>query len=131
MKERSGFNVIPMPAKILAVAVFLITSYVLFFHRPSAIGREVLLIIPCGAFAAGYVLLTGYVYGDAAQRGMPPALWTALAVLVPNCIGFVLYFLLRKPMLHPCAACGCGIADVAYCPRCGQPQPNAGMQPTA
>ena len=69
----------------------------------------------------------GYIYADAARRGMPPIPWTALAVLIPNCVGFVLYFLLRKPILHPCPSCGRGVApDAAFCPRCGQPQMNMG-----
>ena len=54
-----------------------------------------------GLFAAAYVLLAGYVYADASRRGMPAIAWTALTVLVPNAIGFVLYFLLRKPIVHP------------------------------
>ena len=82
-------------------------------------------------FAGAYFLLAGYVYADAVRRGMPPIPWTALAVLVPNCVGFVLYFLLRKPILHPCPSCGRGVApDAAFCPRCGQPQMNLGPQPS-
>jgi uncharacterized OB-fold protein len=54
-----------------------------------------------------------------------------LAVLIPNCVGFVLYFLLRKPILHPCPSCGGGVTpDAAFCPRCGQPQMNMGPQPS-
>jgi uncharacterized OB-fold protein len=42
----------------------------------------------------------------------------------------VLYFLLRKPILHPCPSCGRGVApDATFCPRCGQPQMNMGPQP--
>ncbi|HEY2015554.1 MAG TPA: hypothetical protein VGH38_18750, partial [Bryobacteraceae bacterium] len=51
--------------------------------------------------------------------------------VIPNCVGFVLYFLLRKPILHPCPGCGRGVApDAAFCPRCGQPQMNMGPQPS-
>jgi hypothetical protein len=82
-----------------------------------------------GTLAAAYFLLAGYIYKDAVRRGMPPIPWMALAVLIPNCVGFVLYFLLRKPILHPCHSCGRGVAaDAAFCPRCGQAQGNMGPQ---
>jgi hypothetical protein len=82
-----------------------------------------------GTLAAAYFLLAGYIYADAAPRGMPPIPWTALAVLIPNCVGFILYFLLRKPILHPCPGCGCGVApDAAFCPGCGQPQMKTGPE---
>jgi len=71
------------------------------------------------------------VNDNAVRRGMPPIPWTALAVLIPNCVGFVLYFLMRKPIFHPCPGCGRGVApDAAFCPRCGQPQMNMGPQPS-
>jgi uncharacterized OB-fold protein len=52
-------------------------------------------------------------------------------VLIPNCVGFVLYFLLRKPILHPCPSCGGGVTpDAAFCPHCGHPQMNMGPRPS-
>jgi len=84
-----------------------------------------------GALACAYFLLAGYVYADAVRRAMPPIPWTALAMVIPNCVGFVLYFLLRKPILHPFPGCGRGGApDAAFCPRCGQSQTNMGHQPS-
>ena len=130
MSGRSGFGLVPGPAKILAALAF-----VFFFSEISngygASGPGILIGLVGGTLAGAYFLLAGYVYADAVRRGMPPIPWTALAVLIPNCVGFVLYFLLRKPILHPCPSCGRGVApDAAFCPRCGQPQMNLGPQPS-
>ncbi len=131
MKGTDGFDLIPTAAKALAALVFVCVTLMTllgfglashdFFSLPGGISGVVGFLI--GALAAGYVLLAGYVYGDAGRRGMPPIPWTALAVLVPNCLGFVLYFLLRKPLLQFCPGCGFGISGAAaFCSSCGQPQ---------
>jgi hypothetical protein len=129
MSWRSGFGLIPGPAKILAALNFMIFFFLTFDDR-RANGLGALIGLAGGTLAGAWVLLAGYVYADAVRRSMPPVPWTALAVLIPNCVGFVLYFLLRKPILHPCPGCGRGVApDAAFCPRCGQPQMNMGPQP--
>ena len=99
MSWRSGFGLIPGPAKILAALAFVFFFFgVVEEHRAS--GLRTLIGLAGGTLAVAYFLLAGYVYADAVRRGMPPIPWTALAVLIPNCVGFVLYFLLRKPILH-------------------------------
>ena len=130
MNWRSGLGVIPGPAKIVAVLAFVGFFFgVLGEHPSSSFG--ILIGLVGGGLAAAYFLLAGYIYADARLRGMPPIPWAALAVLIPNCVGFVLYFVLRKPMLHPCPDCGRGVApDAAFCPRCGQPQMNRERQPS-
>ena len=136
MTAKSGFSLIPIGAKVAAALVFLaiVAGLNWFFVDRNTLGlAEVGLVTVIGAmgglFAAAYVLLAGYVYADASRRGMPAIAWTALTVLVPNAIGFVLYFLLRKPIVHPCPNCGCGVAqDAAFCSRCGQSQLNAVVQ---
>lgn len=66
------------------------------------------------------LLLTGYVYADAKRRGMNALLWTLLVILIPKAIGFIAYFLLRKPLLIPCPNCGTEVgSDFPYCPKCG------------
>jgi hypothetical protein len=87
-----------------------------------------------GAVAmAIYIMLVGYVYGDARQRGMNQVLWTLLAVFIPSAVGIILYFILRDPVPVPCPSCGalarkghafcagCGAAVRAACPQCRQP----------
>ena len=85
------------------------------------------------AFLGAYVLLVGYVYGDARRRGMNHVLWTLLAIFIPNAIGIILYFILREPLPVPCPSCetparkghaycaSCGAAVRAVCPHCRQP----------
>ena len=47
-------------------------------------------------------------------------LWTFIAILIPNCIGILAYFLLRKPILRPCPGCKADISpDFRFCPKCG------------
>ena len=128
MSWRSAFGLIPVPAKIVAAFAFVIFFFGMI-AEPRASGAGPLIGLAGGTLAAAYFLLAGYVYRDAVRRDMPPIPWTALAVLVPNCVGFVLYFLLRKPILHPCPSCRRGVApDAAFCPHCGQPQMNMGPQ---
>jgi hypothetical protein len=136
MTAKSGFSLIPIGAKVAAALVFLaiVAGLNWFFVDRNTLGlAEVGLVTVIGAmgglFAAAYVLLAGYVYADASRRGMPAIAWTALTVLVPNAIGFVLYFLLRKPIVYPCPNCGSGVAqDAAFCSRCGQSQLNTEVQ---
>jgi len=129
MSWSSGFGLIPWPAKVVAGFAFVVFFFGVFEEYRTN-GLATLIGLAGGILAAAYFLLAGYVYRDAVRRSMPPIPWTALAVIVPNCVGFVLYFVLRKPILHPCPSCGRGVApDDAFCPRCGQPQTNAGPQP--
>jgi hypothetical protein len=86
-----------------------------------------------GAGMAVYVLLVGYVYGDARRRGMNQVMWTLLAIFIPSAVGVILYFILRDPIPVPCPSCAtparkghaycanCGAAVRAACPQCRQP----------
>lgn len=92
-----------------------------------------LLTLVGGVVLAVYVLLLGYVWGDARRRGMNHVLWTLLALFIPYAVGIVLYFVLRDPLPVPCPACAaparkghafcacCGAAVRAACPGCRQP----------
>jgi hypothetical protein len=67
-----------------------------------------------------YSLLAGYVYGDARRRNMRAVMWTLLVILIPNAIGFILYFILRDPLVTRCPACGGSVrVQFAFCPHCG------------
>jgi hypothetical protein len=86
-----------------------------------------------GGVAAAFVCLCGYVFGDAKRRAMNHVVWTLIAILVPNAIGIILYFILRDPIPVPCPSCGtpsrkghafcasCGAAVRAACGQCRQP----------
>ena len=72
-------------------------------------------------FLAIIILLIGYVNADSKRRGMNALLWTLLVIFVPKALGFLAYFLLRKPLLSPCPQCGTPVrADYAYCQKCGR-----------
>jgi RNA polymerase subunit RPABC4/transcription elongation factor Spt4 len=79
----------------------------------------VLLGIIAGTLIACYILLIGYVNRDAGRRGMSRILWTLIAIFVPNALGIVLYFILRKPRLLNCPQCGVIVEPgFGFCPRC-------------
>jgi hypothetical protein len=67
-----------------------------------------------------WVLLIGYVNGDARRRGMRHTGWTLLAIFTPSGLGVILYFLFREPLLRPCPSCHAGNkTGLSYCPNCG------------
>jgi hypothetical protein len=80
-----------------------------------------------------FVLLVGYVWGDARRRRMNHVLWTLLAAFIPGAVGLILYFILRDPVPVPCPSCGtpalkghafcseCGCEVRVACPQCRQP----------
>jgi len=73
-----------------------------------------------GSLCAIWVLSLGYIYADARRRNMPYIPWTLIAAIVPNLLGFLLYFVLRKPMASPCPQCGLPkTPDQRFCPSCG------------
>ena len=119
-------NVIPVGAKIIAGVVaglaFTGASFVVIHesNMPDDMGRMIIPLL-AGVVVAGYVLLIGYIYGDARRRGMRYVLWTFLAVLAPSAIGILLYFILREARQVHCTKCGCSVSpNFAYCPRCGE-----------
>jgi hypothetical protein len=83
-----------------------------------------------GAMIAFWLSALGFVYADARRRGMPPVLWVLVALLVPNLLGFLLYFALRRPLATACAQCGNAVmAEQRFCAWCGSaatPPPTGG-----
>jgi len=54
---------------------------------------------------------------------MPAWAWVIAAFLIPNLIGFILYFVFRGPLLQPCSSCSKPIqAGEAFCSHCGRLQ---------
>jgi hypothetical protein len=73
-----------------------------------------------GVVIAIWILGLGYVNADARRRGMPPILWTLIAAFIPNLLGFLLYFALRRPIALPCPHCGqATTAEQRFCSWCG------------
>ena len=73
-----------------------------------------------------WVVLIGYIYGDAKRRQMRHVMWTLLAIFVPHAIGMIFYFILRDPPPKTCPGCGhVEKARFPFCPHCGTL-----MQPT-
>ena len=86
-----------------------------------------------GVVIAVWVICLGYVYGDARRRAMPPILSTLMAAFVPNLLGFLIYFVIRRPIALPCAQCGQAMrADHPFCSWCGCQghQPSPGPDPS-
>jgi hypothetical protein len=134
---KDELKIIPPVAKGLAMAVFVgvIVLFAVFSRVPHKVPPFpwwVFLAIVGGAFAAAWILVIGYINADAGRRGMGRVLWTFIAMLVPNCLGILLYFLLRKPFLRECANCHvmvdpgfqfcqiCGFAMSPICANCGR-----------
>jgi hypothetical protein len=81
------------------------------------------IIVPLGivgaTFIACYILLIGYINRDAGRRGMSRLGWTLLAICIPNALGIVLYFVLRKPRILTCPQCSASLEPgFGFCPRC-------------
>jgi RNA polymerase subunit RPABC4/transcription elongation factor Spt4 len=110
--------------RFLSVLVFLLAPA--FFvvvigmdrHAPPFAIRALLGAL-AGAVLGCYVVLIGYINQDAGRRSMSRLLWTLIAIFVPNGLGVVLYFVLRKPRTANCAQCDAKIeSGYSFCPRC-------------
>jgi RNA polymerase subunit RPABC4/transcription elongation factor Spt4 len=87
-------------------------------HAPPVWARPLLGIL-AGLGGVCYLLFIGYINRDAKRRGMSPTLWTLVAILIPNCLGFLLYFILRHPLHSACPQCGNAVqTGFNFCPRC-------------
>lgn len=115
-------SIIPMWAWILAVIAFAALQVVAQVIRqpgdPTHFVRALMGLL-VGAVVACYLLLLGYITRDARRRGMSPVLWTLVAILVPNALGMLLYFILRQPIRSACPQCGSFVqSGFNFCPHC-------------
>ena len=135
-------NVLPRSAMVIAALA--IPIWLVYF--PSSQGRSFLAAkgffssmpdalwfgLTFGVFTAAFFLALGYIYGDAKRRQMPAWAWVIAAFLIPNLIGFILYFLFRGPILGPCSSCGKPIRGAeAFCSHCGCSQGSSSGRVTA
>ncbi len=117
-------RVIPLWAWVLAGIAFVAAQvcFNIVFARhaggPPAWGRA-LMGLGAGLAGSCYLLLIGYINRDAKRRGMSPTLWTIMAVIIPNALGIILFFLLRQPRSSVCPQCGNAVqTGFNFCPRC-------------
>jgi zinc-ribbon domain len=73
-------------------------------------------------FVSCLFFMFGYVYKDAQRRGMHPALWTLLVLILSpayGIIGLIIYLLVREPLPFTCPQCGATVsARFNFCPSC-------------
>jgi RNA polymerase subunit RPABC4/transcription elongation factor Spt4 len=126
---RNALRVVPLGVRVIAAIIYLIASVAIGFgnwektydvHDPEPIWAFTLLAALAPLVVVAWMLLIGYVYGDAQRRGMRHTVWTLLAIFTPSGIGIILYFLFREPLQRSCSSCGAGNKPgLAYCPNCG------------
>ena len=117
-------KIVPAWAWTLAVIVFIAAQWYFNIailhhpHPPAAWVRRLLGVL--AAIAGGaYLLILGYVNRDSKRRRMSPVLWTLVALLIPNGMGILLYFVLRQPLSGACPQCGNPVEiEFQFCPRC-------------
>lgn len=118
--------IIPAWAFIVASIIFVLVPVCFFAlvwareaNPPAPVFQFVIALLPA-TILAFLALMIGYVNRDAGRRGMSRTLWTIIVIVVPNAIGFILYFLLRNPIRTHCPKCAAVVDPrVNYCPSCG------------
>lgn len=73
------------------------------------------------ALIALTILLGVWTYRDAESKGMSGILWTAVVILVPSCIGLIIYLIVRMDNNRvTCSNCNVAVnAKNKYCSNCG------------
>ena len=122
---RAEIRLIPKAMWVVAVLVFLgIEAFfvpAVFRHDPHAPPAALLAFLGAlpGTILGFFMLLVGYVNRDAKRRGMNYGLWTVLVLLIPNAIGYIIYFVVRQPILSACPQCGTTVnREFNFCPKC-------------
>jgi len=128
MTQQSAVLLIAFLAGLVVAAVLLGTARRKVLPRSAMVIKGFLSTMPealwfgltFGVFTAAFFLALGYLYGDAKRRQMPAWAWVIAAFLIPNLIGFILFFVFRGPLLGPCSSCGKPIrGGEAFCSHCG------------
>jgi hypothetical protein len=132
MKRRQFWSVVPQRVRFAACAIVCVavlvglavgfragfdTGQLPIWSQPIA-GAGIGLF--AGSLVAVWILCLGYVYADARRRAMPAVPWTLITALVPNLLGFLFYFALRRPIMSPCPQCGQPVHPAQrFCASCG------------
>ncbi len=134
MSVRQFLDVVPKSVKTIACVIGgggaligLVGALVKLSARGASFPALASIAVPgigfgllAGVVIAIWVLGLGFVYADARRRAMPPILWTLIAAFIPNLLGFLLYFALRRPIALPCPQCGqATTAGQRFCSWCG------------
>jgi hypothetical protein len=121
---KDEISIVPSWVFYLAVVIFVSAFVLLPFltgkdrHAPPFAVR-LLLGAMAGTVLATFTILIAYINRDAGRRRMSSALWTLIAIFVPNGLGIVLYFVLRKPRAANCPHCAAEVEPgYSFCPRC-------------
>lgn len=121
---RNEWRVVPGWSKLLGLLLGAALAVFLFWNfgrepSPPALPFQIFLALFATVILSVLVMLIGYVNRDAGRRGMSRTLWTLVVIFVPNALGFILYFLLRQPLLGACPECGASVKpEFTFCPRC-------------
>lgn len=79
-------------------------------------------ITGCAIVISCMLFILGYVYRDAKRRGMNPALWTIVVLILSpgyGILGLIIYLLIREPLPYPCPQCATSVsARFNFCPNC-------------
>jgi hypothetical protein len=128
MKNRF-LNVVPKAVRVWAVAILAAAVLIGLAVGGSAVADGAALqtmfayaaaALAVGIVIASWLLCLGFVFADARQRGMRAIGWTLVAMLMPNLLGFLLYFVIRRPLAEPCVSCSRAIpVDQPFCSWCG------------
>jgi len=128
--NRNRSRVIPNAAYIIAgtacVLGFVVMKFLAIPSDPKSVlwpqGAKFVLSVLVPLVVAGWIVLIGYIFGDAKRRGMRQWLWTLLAIFIPDAIGIILYFILRDPLPFYCSSCGGSLKSTyTFCPNCSAP----------
>jgi len=118
-------RIIPWWAIGLAFVLFVGVQVLMYLYGfrhgppPPPFPVRLLVTVFLGLLGAFLVLMVGYVNRDAKRRNMNSTLWTVLVIFIPNAIGFILYFVLRQPLLVQCPQCATATnPSFNYCPKC-------------
>src|SRR5580704_12966520 len=80
------------------------------------------VITAVSIFLSCWLFMLGYIYRDAKRRGMSPAIWTVLVLILSPAylfIGLIIYLLVREPLPYTCPQCSATVsARFNFCPSC-------------